>query len=689
MTSLLPRGRDVGAVRPEGLGVVALLAAVSLVLTRLSPALLEGTSIAVAALAGLALLAVPGRAWTWLGAFLLTWSAGDTLWILVDTGALDLRPVVPDLVYLLGVPLALLGLLALPTGPWERGAGLRVGLDALVLAVPVLAVLDVVVLHGVEVDSLGVASTFLVVWPAVDVLLCSLAFVLSQRRHDRVRVDLALVTLALAVWTAGDAALAWWTLSGGSYLGSAYQVPFVVAPLLVAAAGAAAWRRRESGTRLDGVARNAPCRAVVVLPDVSVVSAGLVCIAAGPERWHEWALIVTGALLAALRYGVVAFDAQALRETLEQRVDERTTRLQEAGQRLALVVDSVGDAIVGLDAQGRVTLVNRVAVEMLRAPSEQLLGRPVCKVLCATEHDDCPLLLRASLCDAPELIRSVVRRSDGSLVPVEVAVAPVPGGTDSLGSVVTVHDVSERLAVEQAKQQFVTSVSHELRTPLAAIRGALEMLADGDGGELPPAAGGLVATAERGTGRLGRLVDDLLETERIASGTFSVKPRPVEVETVVRDVVATLGDWASTTDVLLRTGTLEGTALADPHRIEQALTNLVANAVKFSDPGGVVHLSAVRRGPEVLVQVRDAGRGIPATDLPHVFDRFHQVAEGDATERGGTGLGLAITRSIVERHGGEIWVESVLGAGSTFSFTLPAPVADTTPTPSPTHPVAG
>lgn len=655
----------------------------------MAPALLEGFSIVVSAVVGACLLRLRERAWTCLGGLLLAWSAADALWILHDVGVLRIAAVVPDAVYLLGVPLAVAGILALPSGRWERGAGTRVLLDVLVLVTPVIALLDVAVLPRLELDTVDVATGFLLAWPVVDVLLCSLAFVLTERRRDRVRPDQALVVLAFAVWTLGDASLVWWEISGGSYLGSVAQVPFAVAPSLLAAAGLAAWRNRATTTRRGGVRRNASSRLVVVLPDVVVVSAGLGCIAAGPETTGEWATILVAALLATLRYAVVAYDAHELRETMEQRVGERTERLTAASDRLALVVDSVGDAVIGLDLQGRVVLVNRVAVELLQRPGDHLLGLPVCDVLCARTHHDCPLLLRARFGRAVERSEIVVGRPDGSLVPVEVAVVAVPSSDDDLGCVITLHDVSERRAVEQTKQQFVTSVSHELRTPLAAIRGALEMLADGDGGELPPAAGGLVATAERGTGRLGRLVDDLLESERVASGTCSVSPRPTEVAGIVRDVVAALGDWASTTDVQLRTGALEGTALADPHRVEQALTNLVANAVKFSDPGGVVHLSAVRRGPEVLVQVRDTGRGIPATDLPHVFDRFHQVAEGDATEHGGTGLGLAITRSIVERHGGEIWVESVLGAGSTFSFTLPAPVADTTPTPSPTHPVAG
>ena len=230
--------------------------------------------------------------------------------------------------------------------------------------------------------------------------------------------------------------------------------------------------------------------------------------------------------------------------------------------------------------------------------------------------------------------------------------------------------------MEQLKKQFISSVSHELRTPLTSIRGVLEMLADGDAGELPEVAHRLIVTAQRGSERLSRLINDILDVERFASGDFSVMPRPTDIPRLVGAATASMEGFAAATDVRLRFGELAGQALCDPDRVEQALVNLIGNAVKFSHEDGVVEVSAVAEETQVVISVRDYGRGIPQDQLASVFERFHQVDEADATEKGGTGLGLTITKSIVERHGGRIWVESEYGKGTLFSFTLPiAPAA--------------
>lgn len=241
------------------------------------------------------------------------------------------------------------------------------------------------------------------------------------------------------------------------------------------------------------------------------------------------------------------------------------------------------------------------------------------------------------------------------------------------------HERAEELAelterherLDAMKYSFVTAVSHELRTPLAAIHGALEMLQDGDAGRLPPSASGVVSIAARGTRRLARLVEEIIDLERLEDDRFGLHLVPHDLQQLVFDTAQSLAPLAKRAGVKLL---IDGTHLpvvCDADRVTQALVNLVGNAIKFSPSGSSIRVGAVQRGAMVEVCVRDEGRGIPSRDLGAVFDRFHQVDTEADQARGGAGLGLTITRHIVEAHGGRIWAESEYGHGTTFRFTLP------------------
>lgn len=233
-------------------------------------------------------------------------------------------------------------------------------------------------------------------------------------------------------------------------------------------------------------------------------------------------------------------------------------------------------------------------------------------------------------------------------------------------------DVTEARAVERMKDEFIAIVSHELRTPLTSIRGSLGLLGGGALGELSGRAQRLIDIALTNTDRLVRLVGDILDLERMQSGNAVLDRRAVPVEellVVAEDVVRRLAEERA---LRLEVLPCPGDVWADPDRIVQVLTNLVGNAVKFSPPDSTILVTAEREGGGVRFAVRDQGRGIPADRLASIFERFVQVDASDARDRGGTGLGLPISRSIVEQHGGRIGVESVVGEGSTFWFTLPA-----------------
>jgi signal transduction histidine kinase len=233
-------------------------------------------------------------------------------------------------------------------------------------------------------------------------------------------------------------------------------------------------------------------------------------------------------------------------------------------------------------------------------------------------------------------------------------------------------DITRRKTAERVKDEFVSVVGHELRTPLTSIRGSLGLLEGGVMGELPEQAADMLGTAVSNTDRLVRLINDILDVERIDAGRADLDLAPVPAADLVRESLPVLEAVAEEAGVTIEVEADDDlTVVADSDRIVQTLTNLIGNAIKFSERGGAIAVGATRDLDHAVFSVRDAGRGIPADQLESIFDRFSQVDVSDAREKGGTGLGLAIARGIVEHHGGRIWAESVSGRGATFCFTLP------------------
>jgi signal transduction histidine kinase len=224
---------------------------------------------------------------------------------------------------------------------------------------------------------------------------------------------------------------------------------------------------------------------------------------------------------------------------------------------------------------------------------------------------------------------------------------------------------------ERLKDEFLSVVGHELRTPLTSIRGSLGLLEGGVLGELPQDAANMVAVAVINTERLVRLINDILDIERMAAGRLSLDPAWVEARELVNQSIQVVQAMAGAAGVTLHSDVQPLALFADADRIIQTLVNLFGNAIKFSPAGSVVTVTVTRDNDHALFSVRDTGRGIPADRLESIFERFRQVDASDSREKGGTGLGLPIARGIVEQHGGRIWAESPPGEGSTLRFTLP------------------
>jgi len=247
-----------------------------------------------------------------------------------------------------------------------------------------------------------------------------------------------------------------------------------------------------------------------------------------------------------------------------------------------------------------------------------------------------------------------------------------------LGAVVAMHDVTEKVEAERRKSEFVSTVSHELRTPLTSIRGSLGLLDGGAVEPLPPRAAGLVRIARANAERLVRLVNDFLDLEKMSAGQLDYAIRaldPAELVSAAADGIAGLAGPAQV-EVVTR---VDARCLvpADRDRMLQVLTNLLSNAIKFSPPHSPVVLSArdlidSTGCPVVRFGVEDFGAGIPAGDIPLLFQRFRQLSQTAASRQGGTGLGLAISKAIVEQHGGRVGVASEPGRRTLFWCDLPA-----------------
>lgn len=223
--------------------------------------------------------------------------------------------------------------------------------------------------------------------------------------------------------------------------------------------------------------------------------------------------------------------------------------------------------------------------------------------------------------------------------------------------------------LDQLKSDFVSMVSHELRAPLTNINGSIElMLTDGDMESQSQRT--MLRIIGEQSARLTRLVQGILNVSRIEARKLEIHPQAVDVRPLMEKVIENLTRSDDTHSFTMPAGPLP-IVQADPDRLEEILANLIDNAVKYSPEGGTITLSAQESNGRLIISVSDPGVGIPAKELDKIFDKFHRVDRGDARTTYGHGLGLYISKRFIEAHGGDIWVESKLGKGSTFSFTLP------------------
>ncbi|OGO40190.1 MAG: hypothetical protein A2Z04_08680 [Chloroflexi bacterium RBG_16_57_9] len=232
--------------------------------------------------------------------------------------------------------------------------------------------------------------------------------------------------------------------------------------------------------------------------------------------------------------------------------------------------------------------------------------------------------------------------------------------------------------LDRLKSEFVSMVSHELRTPLTNINGCIELMLSDDNEMNGDARRELLQVIGEQSARLTRLVKGILNVSRIESQRLHLHPELVDIEPLVQRIVRNLETTTTRHQFILPHPNYVPAVWADADRVEEILTNLIDNAIKYSPLGGKIVIDADCQGDTVILSVLDSGLGIPEEELDKIFEKFHRVDRGDARETYGHGLGLYIAKKLVEAHGGEIWVESTLGRGSKFSFSLPVASIDGT-----------
>ncbi|HLL77718.1 MAG TPA: ATP-binding protein [Pyrinomonadaceae bacterium] len=343
------------------------------------------------------------------------------------------------------------------------------------------------------------------------------------------------------------------------------------------------------------------------------------------------------------------------------------------GELVEAMMESLREGLLVVDAGGRVIVLNSAARELFAVKDERARGRRGPRLLGEMTRDPAVVNAFAAAAERGERVAAKVETAQGGRV-FDLRVAPLGGrnrGEARRGAIGVFFDITRLERLERVRQEFLSNVSHELRTPLTAIRAFAETL-DAGAIEEPENNRRFLSIIDRNAARMHSLIDDILELSAIEAGTVAVEPRAVSLRPLVEDVFSALASRADARAVTLTNDVPDGAAVrADPRRLEQMLTNLLDNAVKFSREGGEVRVQHERGAGRDRVSVTDTGEGIAPEHLPRIFERFYRVDRARSRELGGTGLGLAIVKHLARAHGGEATVRSSAGRGSTFTIELP------------------
>lgn len=377
--------------------------------------------------------------------------------------------------------------------------------------------------------------------------------------------------------------------------------------------------------------------------------------------------------------GQVYLFSTMARDITEQKQSQ--ANLREAERRWRSLLENVRLLVVGLDRHGKVEYVNPFLLEVMGYTQTEVLGKNWLGDFQANPAHQLNSSAFAELLDhhfkpySQQLI--ITKSGEEKIISWNNTLLKDLQGK-AIGMMSIGEDITERYAIERMKDEFISVVSHELRTPLTSIHGGLNLLSTGLIDPQSERGIHVMKIAAESAERLVRLVNDILELERLESGKICLNKQVVDAADLLLRATEQMQVMASRSGINLEISSQSLELYADPDRLLQVLTNLLSNAIKFSESGDTIQLGVQVEPPEspgekpkILFKIQDQGRGIPPDKIERIFERFHQVDASDSRKKGGTGLGLAICRSIVEQHGGQIWVQSKVDEGSCFYFTLP------------------
>lgn len=357
---------------------------------------------------------------------------------------------------------------------------------------------------------------------------------------------------------------------------------------------------------------------------------------------------------------------------LSVRVEEAQDSTEAERRRLDGVLTHMSDGVLATDRRGNVTIINETAAELLSTSPDDAQGKSILDVLDIRKD----YTIRELLDNQDEVIIDLSTSQRELILHAYFSLIQRESGFIS-GLVCVLHDITEQQKVDRERKQFVSNVSHELRTPLTSVRSYVEALTDGAWKDEEVAPGFLKVVQDE-TDRMIRMINDLLSLSRMDSGTSKLDLEYVNLNELFNyilnrfDMILKSEDQPSKKYTIDRVFTKKDLWVEiDTDKFTQVVDNLMNNAVKYSPDGGVITARLLETHNHVILSISDQGLGIPRADIPHVFDRFFRVDKARSRKQGGTGLGLAISKEVINLLGGQIWVDSVEGRGSTFYISLP------------------